>query len=441
MNATDANSYDEEGRPVHADASRHAVMSERMVTGGSFILDAPEHVPPVWGDGTSVLWAEGESLILAGPPGVGKTTLSGQLVRARLIGGTVLGYTVVPTASRVLYLAMDRPRQIARALRRTLGDLDRDLLEERLRVWPGPPVADIAAHPETLVGYAELAGADTVIVDSLKDAALGIAKEEGGEGYNRARQICITAGVEVLELHHLVKHGPGGAKPNNLAGIYGHNFITAGAGSVVLLWGEAGDPIVDLTHLKTPSDEVGPFRVIHDHTAGTSAVWHAADLLAMAKASGPGITAKAAACALFSTSNPRPADVEKARRRLTTLVNSGSLDCTEGDAKTGRPAVWTARDPLTGTLTNTLTRPIRAVTPHDDETPSRLTLTDPLTHPLTGVTPPTPHVSPPLLIGGNVGGETDNPDTGPTGWGVEELGTCHHCHRVICCCHDEEKAS
>ncbi len=409
------------------------VVSARMVGGGSFILDAPEHVPAVWGDGPSVLWAEGESLIIGGPPGVGKTTLSGQVLRGRLIGGEVLGHTVVSTSSRVLYLAMDRPRQIARALRRTLGDLPRDLLDERLRVWPGPPVTDVAAHPETLLGYARLAGADTIIVDSLKDAAIGLVNDEVGAGYNRARQLCIANGVEVLELHHLVKNGPGGGKPNNLAGLYGSAWITAGAGSVVLLWGQAGDPIVELTHLKTPADEVGPFRVIHDHTAGTSVVWHAADLLAMARATPSGITAKAAACALFSTSNPSPAEVEKARRKLTGLAKAGDLSHVEGDPKSSRPAVWTSPNPLT----DPLTPGENAVTPHGRGNPSRSTLTDPLTDPLTGVTRPTPHVFPPLLIGGKREGDTPDGKTCSTcRTELNELrapyyDTCTRCDVVI----------
>ncbi len=61
-------------------------------------------------------WVEGEALLIVGPSGVGKTTLTGQLVRARMgLGdGLVLGMPVSP-GRRVLYLAMDRPAQIARA--------------------------------------------------------------------------------------------------------------------------------------------------------------------------------------------------------------------------------------------------------------------------------------------------------------------------------------
>ena len=384
-----------------AEQSESELVSSKIVAGGTFILDAPDHVPAVWGRGNEVLWASGESMILAGPPGVGKTTVAGQLVRARIIGGEVLGYPIERTGSRVLYLAMDRPRQIARALRRTLGDIPREVLDDRLRVWQGPPVADIAQRPETLKGYADLAGADTIIVDSLKDAAIGLGLDEVGAGYNRARQYCTAEGIEVLELHHLTKNGPNGTQPNNLAGLYGSAWLSAGAGSVVLLWGAAGDPIVSLTMLKTPAEEVGPYRVIHDHTAGTSAVWHSTDLLAMATAAGSaGITAKAAACALFTEEKPSAAQVEKARRRLNTLSKAGDLDFTEGDVATSRPARWTLTDPLT--------RPIFAVTPHDLADPSRSADPEhglPLTDPLTTLTSPTPHVShPPYVVGGGNAG-------------------------------------
>lgn len=399
-------------------------VATRMVTGGAFILDAPENVPAVWGDGPDVLWAEGESAVLAGPPGVGKTTIAGQLVRARIMGGRVLGYTVAPTRSRVLYLAMDRPRQIARALRRTLGDIPREILDAKLIVWPGPPVADIAKHPETLIGYATLAGADTIIVDSLKDAAVGLIADEVGAGYNRARQMCTANGVEVLELHHMVKNGANGATPNNLAGLYGSVWLSAGAGSVVLLWGAAGDPIVTMTQLKTPCDEVGPFQIIHDHTAGTSAIWHATDLLIVARSAGAqGITAKEAARVLFSTDSPDASDVEKARRKLDALAKSGRLVRTEGDRATARPARWTFTDTFTGGS--------GAVDLHDLSEPSR---TVPVEHgqtftpTFTTITDPDLHVSPPLFKGGEREGD-------PFADNIQELGgKCGTCHQFICAC-------
>ncbi len=313
------------------------VSATRMVDGGAFILDAPLAVPCIWGRGDEVIWAEGESLIVVGPPGVGKTTLTGQLVRARLgLVDTLLGYPVEPTVGRLLYLAMDRPAQIARSLRRHFHQDERPTLTERLVVWKGPPPGDVARHTETLVGLAKLADADTIILDSLKDAALGLTDDEVGAAYNRARQLALTEGVQLVELHHVVKRGPSGAKPTTLADVYGSVWLTAGAGSVVLLWGAAGDPIVEWHHLKQPAAEVGPMQLIHDHDGGHTDVWRGTDLIAIAVASGShGLTVRAAAVALFNTDKPTAAQIHKAARRLNKLVGDRHLVARDSDPKPG----------------------------------------------------------------------------------------------------------
>src|SRR5258707_12262407 len=137
----------------------------RILAGGG-ILDEPETPPALWGGGDAILWAEGESLIIAGPDGTGKTTLAGHLVRARLgIGDdNVLGMPVAPGKRNTLYLAMDRPRQARRSLRRLFTTADRDVLDDKLRIWQGPPPADLARWPTMLATLAELAAADTGVV-------------------------------------------------------------------------------------------------------------------------------------------------------------------------------------------------------------------------------------------------------------------------------------
>jgi hypothetical protein len=316
----------------------------RWHDGGSFILDTPDTVPAVWGRGADVLWAQGEGLTLVGPPGFGKTTIAGQLVRARLgLADELLGLPVAAGQRRVLYLAMDRPQQIARALGRLFGPEDRDVLDERLKVWTGPPPADLAQNTGVLLEMARTADADTLVVDSLKDAALGLTDDAVGAGYNRARQTAIAAGVEILELHYQVKRGANGGAPTTLADVYGSAWITAGAGSVLLLWGAAGDPIVELRHLKQPAEEIGPWRIVHDGPTGTSKVWHGADLLALARSTPGGLTTKAAACALFSTEKPTAAEQEKARRRLDAFTKRGDLyrrDATLGGPHGSTPATW-----------------------------------------------------------------------------------------------------
>ena len=302
--------------PQNGDTGR--LSPTRMIDGAAFILDTPVTVPRIWGRSDEVIWAEGESLIITGPPGVGKTTLTGQLVRARLgLVGSLLGFPVAATTKRVLYLAMDRPAQIARSLRRHFRDTERAVLADRLVVWKGPPPGDVARHTGTLVGLAQLAEADTIILDSLKDAALGLTDDEVGAAYNRARQLALNEGVQLVELRHVVKRGPSGAKPTTLADVYGSVWLTAGAGSVVLLWGAAGDPIVEWHHLKQPAAEVGPMQLIHDHDGGHTDVWRGTDLIAIAVASGShGLTVRAAAVALFNTDKPTPAQIHKAARRL-----------------------------------------------------------------------------------------------------------------------------
>lgn len=316
-------------------------LSKLFVSGGSFVLDVPETPPAVWGQGGDVLWAEGESLMIAAPQGAGKTTLAFQIIRARLgLQDKVLGLPVIPTERRVLYLAMDRPAQAQRAALRLFAKDDRAILDQRLIVWKGPPPMDLAKNTEILTAMCEQAGADTVVIDSLKDAAIGLSDDMVGASYNRARQNAIRSGVQVLELHHNRKAGTNGGEPNTLSDIYGSVWLTSGCGSVISLYGDPGDPIVSFKHLKPPMNEIGPYKVVHDHTAGTSEVAHSVDLLDLVRAGGAeGLIARAAAVALFETPKPTDAQVEKARRRLEKLRNDGILTRIDGASK-ANPAVY-----------------------------------------------------------------------------------------------------
>jgi len=248
--------------PIHA----------RIVTGSSFVFDSPVEVPAVWGyNGKVVMWAEGQGCMIVAPQGVGKTTLGVLLLEARLgLTTAVLDMPVKATDKSILYMAMDRPDQIASAMRRRFEVYGRSNaeLQEQLKVWPGPPEQDFARHPEALTELAHSLNADTIIIDSLKDAVIGLSKEETGQGWNTAVQLCLLNGIQVCILNHPVKKAGFDAKPMALDDVYGSGWITAGLGSVISLWGERTSAFAELTHLKQPAIPIDPLTVQRNGRTG-----------------------------------------------------------------------------------------------------------------------------------------------------------------------------
>jgi AAA domain len=315
--------------------------SRPPVDAAAFLFDGDDDIPALWGDGDDILWVEGEALMIAGGMGLGKTTLAGQLVRAQLgLNNAVFDLPVAPIDGKILYLAMDRPRQIRRSMRRQFDHTERDQIRGRFEIRTGPPIADLAANPTLLARMAESADAAVVYVDSLKDAAIGLSNDEVGAGYNRARQHLLAQNRQLCELHHLVKRGPGGAPPNSVADIYGSTWLTSGCGSVVILTGDPGDPIIEFKHAKQPIGEVGPWRLLHNQENGAMTINHQVDLIDLVAHCGPnGLTAQGAAAALFSRDKPTRGQIEKARYRLDKLHDAGLLKRLEG-SRGGAQTAW-----------------------------------------------------------------------------------------------------
>ncbi len=329
-----------------------------LVDGREFILDAPDHVPAILGHGDEVLWAQGEVLQIVGPDGVGKTTFMQQLAlrRAGVHGDDLIGFPVASDPERLLlYLALDRPQQIARSFRRMVTEDDAAALAANVCVWRAPLMCDLISRPESLLTFVQHIGqvkgkqVGTVVIDSLKDLIPSLSEESGGASLHRALSFLIAEGIEVVAAHHQRKATGDNKKPTSLADVYGSRWITAGAGSVVLLWGNPGDPIVQLTHLKQPAEDVGPIELSHDHTAGVTTRCDRLDPWTILQgATSGGISAAAAAQAIYG--KPSRGQIEKVRRKFERFVRDDQAVRIKGDPIVYRP---TPRDVRDSTVTGT----------------------------------------------------------------------------------------
>jgi hypothetical protein len=314
--------------------------SPRGVRGGHFLFDLyEEDGPPIWGRGSEIIWPEGEPFMLAGNQGVGKSTLAQQLVLARMgvRPSEFLGYPVRPVRRgyKVLYLAMDRPRQIARSFRRMVTEKDRNLLNRRLVVWRGPlSHLNVAKDPFALAQWIDESHPKVcdVVVDSLKDLAVGLNSDDVGAAVNSALQELVATNRDVLVLHHNRKGQVGNKNPNKLDDVYGSNWLTAGCGSVAFISGDPGSPAVEFRHLKQPADIVGPLDILHEHSRGISRASDAKlDVLGAVSAKGKdGASLSEIALTVYHANGK--AEQARARRRLDKLVAEGVVQHEQGAA-------------------------------------------------------------------------------------------------------------
>ena len=241
---------------------------QRYATDGwAFVTDTATETAPIWGEPGKAAWASGESLMLVGPPGVGKSTIAQQVVLSRL--GLLAQVLEMPVQAgeKVLYIAADRP---ARARSRLLPDRPARRRGDPASAF-GLLVRPAARFPERRTSSARRAGRRARRGHRGHRQPQGRRRQattdEAGLAYNNARRQLLRDGVELLELHHQRKQGQDASRNQRpvLDQVYGSAWFTAGAGSVLFLNGAAGDPIVQLHHLKTVNGEIGPLPITHDH--------------------------------------------------------------------------------------------------------------------------------------------------------------------------------
>lgn len=301
----------------------------RAINGATFLLDTPDTLTNVWGEKDVTLWAEGEPTMIVGPSGIGKTTVGQQVVLGRLgLRPHVLGAPVQPGRHRVLYLAMDRPSQAQRSMTRMVTEDDRSILEDYSTFWKGPLPFNLVDDPSALTRFARQHAADTLVIDSLKDICHKLTDDEQASKTNAAIQELVASGIEVLVLHHQRKQGAAAKKdgpPKSLDDVYGSTWLVAGMGSVILIWGQAGDPLVELSHLKSPAEQAGPWTLHMDFDRGYTTIEEQANPLKIVGSATRGATVHLVASIMFKNETPTRNELEKARRRLDKLVDQGHI--------------------------------------------------------------------------------------------------------------------
>jgi len=351
---------------------------DRALTGAA-VLDAPAVPATVWGRGQRIAWASGQGFMITGHQGLGKTTIAQQLILHRLgiRTGSLFGLPVtpLPPEGRVLLLAMDRPSQALGSMRRMVGEEHRAELAARLVVWPGPLPFALLDDPLALAEFVHdvCPGVGDVVVDSVKDLAAGISKDEVGSALNTAWQEVLMTGAELLLLHHQRKAQNGQQRLNSLDDVYGSTWLTSGLGSVFGLDGTPGSPHVTVKHLKPVAEPLDDTPVRHDHASGTtersSGVIPAhQSVKAFVRHAGPGgATAHDAAVAVLGVPIVLAAEDKRIRRELARLVREGNVTKTPGtrtkDGATPDVWVWTGAADLEAARQRAATAAIDAAGP------------------------------------------------------------------------------
>ncbi|HEU5223576.1 MAG TPA: bifunctional DNA primase/polymerase [Candidatus Lumbricidophila sp.] len=256
--------------------------------GDSFMFGDVAVDVPIWGDGDDLLWSEGGGVMIASDQGLGKSLTAQQVIAARIGVGpqSLLGLSVHPLVDDklVVYLALDRPRQIARSMARLFTtDSERETAKDRLRIWTKPVPIDILGDPFAFADWLQDTFGSNIgdlVIDSVKDLTpANLSNGEVGQALDMAWKECRARGMSTMLLHHERKASGDESRSNrqpSLDHIYGSVWLTSGMDSVLHIQGKQGENYVRYTHLKSILNMLDPIDAIHDQENGRTDVFSTA---------------------------------------------------------------------------------------------------------------------------------------------------------------------
>lgn len=195
------------------------------------------------------LLQRGGFLILVGPPGTGKTQLSLQWAIHIALGREFLGYVAEVGPSKVLFFSMEMGHAdlkfFVEQMDLGLTDEERNLLQENLIFIPTGHgiILDSEVDQKEVRSLVDQYKPVGVFFDSLGLATTDDLSNEGSvkaimdwNAHLRAETGCFT-----WYIHHNRKAQVQNKKPNKLEDVYGSQYITANATTVVGLWPRADE--------------------------------------------------------------------------------------------------------------------------------------------------------------------------------------------------------
>lgn len=182
-------------------------------------------------------------MLVSGPPGTGKTQLSLQFAIHLALGKPFLGYAAQEPL-KLLFISMEMGhadlKYFVENMAQELTPEERQLLTENLLFWPlghgvmlGTPDGQ-----KTVEQLVEKHRPDGVFFDSLGMVTTDELTDEGTVKVIMDWQARLRAntGVFTWFLHHNRKAQSTNKKPNKLADVYGSQYITSYATTVLGLW-------------------------------------------------------------------------------------------------------------------------------------------------------------------------------------------------------------
>lgn len=257
-------------------------VTRKVFPAGDWALEEKQVSRAVVGRDNEILWARGESLIIVGDTGHGKSTVAQNIVCAGIgLQPEALGMLVQPMA-RVLYIAADRPSQIKYSIKRMVSEATREHWNSRVFIHEGPLDFTLNDHPELLLPFLDVVSTQHfgglplthLVIDSLKDLVSAMDENEQGIQINHAFQAVCQSGIELAACLHPRKMGSPGKKDERepvLDDVGGNKLITAGAGSVLYI-GSPANGLSKVYHLKSPAGKIEDMMLRFNSHTGRVAV-------------------------------------------------------------------------------------------------------------------------------------------------------------------------